>query len=294
MDMRADSQAETLSLSTDYEFPGRIRRTAQRLGLFPKENLFWYRSESEPFNFGDWVGPLLYEARTGKVPNWCPARRVRLLGSTVYSVGSILHMISHPDRAIVWGSGIISRDVDITRPREIRAVRGPLSRARCLELGFDCPEVYGDPAILLPRYLPGQAGNPRYRLGIIPHSVNMEEARARLPQDSEVLLIDVMRPVQEVCRDICDCAFTVSTSLHGLIVSHAFGIPSAWMSMEAPLFGDGVKFHDYYAAAGLDAPECFQPDAGEFDIEALVDLARAAPMPELETLHDGLLQSCPF
>src|SRR5690625_208223 len=284
----------SLTLSTEYEFPGRIIRRAQRFGLFANRNLFWYKSPSEPFNFGDWVRPLLYEARTGRKPYWCTAGRVKWRGRTVYSVGSILHMIDHPDRAIVWGSGIIKRDAAITRPREIRAVRGPISRARCLELGHDCPETYGDPAILLPKYLPGKTGNPRYRLGIIPHSVNMEEARKRLPETSEVLLIDVMRPVQDVCRDICDCASTVSTSLHGLIVSHAFDVPSAWMGLAAPLYGDDVKFQDYYASAGLAAPERHQPEPGPFDIGALVEFAHAAPMPELARLHDGLLQSCPF
>lgn len=290
----AGGRQVNLTLSTEYEFPGRVLRAAQRFGLFSRRNMFWYKSQEEPYNFGDWVGPLLYEARTGRKPIWCTARRVRRSGQTFFSVGSILHMIDHPDRAIVWGSGIIKRDAAITRPREIRAVRGPISRARCLELGHQCPEIYGDPAILLPRYLPGKTGSPRYRLGIIPHSVNMDEARRHLPKTSEVLLIDVMRPVQDVCRDISDCACTVSTSLYGLIVSHAFDVPSAWMGLEASLYGDGVKFQDYYASAGLSAPERYHPEPGQFDIDALVEIAHAAPMPELARLHDGLLQSCPF
>lgn len=291
---KLDGKQVNFTPSTEYEFPGRIVRRAQRFGLFANRNLFWYKSPSEPFNFGDWVGPLLYEALTGRKPHWCTTGRVKWRGRTVYSVGSILHMIDRPGRAIVWGSGIIKRDAAIVRPREIRAVRGPISRARCLELGYQCPEIYGDPAILLPKYLPAKAGNPRYRLGVIPHSVNMDEARKRLPQSGEVLLIDVMRPVQDVCRDIGNCAHTVSTSLHGLIVSHAFDIPSAWMGLEAPLYGDGVKFHDYYASAGLPAPDRHHPDPGPLDIDMLVAIARTAPMPELAGLHDGLLQSCPF
>src|SRR5699024_370867 len=147
--------------------------------------------------------------------------------------------------------------------------RGPLSRARCLELGYDCPDVFGDPAILLPRYLLGNGANPAYKIGVIPHYVNMDEARRRLPRSSDVLLIHVMRPVQDVVKDICNCAFTVSSSLHGLIVSHAFGVPSAWIAMEAPLAGDGVKFLDYYASAGIAEPVQHGLGDGEFDIRAL-------------------------
>lgn len=288
------SQGMTLSLGKEFEDPGHIIRAAQRVGLFGSRNMFWFKDEAAPSNFGDWIGPLLFEARTGRRPYWCHIGHSKIFGSVFFTVGSILDFIAAPDRATVWGSGIIRRNAEFSRPRAIHAVRGPLSRARSLELGYACPEVYGDPAILLPRYLPARSSNPTYRLGMIPHFVHMDEARQRLPDSDEVLLIDVMRPVPEVCRDICNCACTVSSSLHGLIVSHAFGVPSAWISLTAPLYGDGVKFHDYYSSAGICEPAQHCLDDGEFDIESLVETARAAPMPDLADLHEGLLKSCPF
>lgn len=50
--------------------------------------------------------------------------------------------------------------------------------------------------------------------------------------------------------------------------------------------------HRVGCQAGLPAPERYQPEPGPFDIDALVEIAHAAPM--LASLHDGLLQSCLF
>jgi hypothetical protein len=46
---------------------------------------------------------------------------------------------------------------------------------------------------------------------------------------------------------------TYSSSLHGVIVSHAFGVPSIWMASSKPLHGDGVKFDDYFASCNAKA-----------------------------------------
>ena len=75
----------------------------------------------------------------------------------LYTVGSILG--TGMCNATVWGSGYIDKyTVGNTykkilpklRKLDIRAVRGPLTRDVLLSTGYDCPEVYGDPAVLLP------------------------------------------------------------------------------------------------------------------------------------------------
>jgi hypothetical protein len=46
----------------------------------------------------------------------------------------------------------------------------------------------------------------------------------------------------------------LSSSLHGLIVAHAYGIPAVWCDFaDRPhaIAGDGTKFHDYFASIGL-------------------------------------------
>ena len=43
--------------------PGRLTRLAQNLGLHDSRNMVW--SWTEPLNFGDWIGPFIYDARRG-------------------------------------------------------------------------------------------------------------------------------------------------------------------------------------------------------------------------------------
>ena len=81
-------------------------------------------------------------------------------------IGSILSWLA-TSKSIVWGSGIIrDKDSIYCQPKEVLAVRGPLTRERLLNEGIDCPEVYGDPALLLPlHYYPSI--DHKYKYGIM-------------------------------------------------------------------------------------------------------------------------------
>ena len=70
--------------------------------------------------------------------------------------GELTALASINAGAEIWGSGmhdVEDRPVSCRNVR-IHSVRGPLSRARWLELGVACPEVYGDPALLMPLLYP--------------------------------------------------------------------------------------------------------------------------------------------
>lgn len=269
--------------------PRRTTRVAQDLGLLNGRNMVW---AWEPGNFGDWVGPLIFARRRGRPPLHYRFKQKRRGGAYV-AAGSIMRYIKTPDSAVVWGTGIISREDRFARPKAIHAVRGPLTRRRCRELGYNCPEVYGDPAILLPEVLGTPAVEVTHELGIVPHYVHFEEATARFA-GMPVRVIDVLRPVAAVVRDILSCRATLSSSLHGLIVSHSYGRPSAWVNFANPLNGDGVKFHDYYLAGGVADPPTPARLSGNLDLADLTRLADAAPLPRNDRLTEDLLKSCPF
>jgi hypothetical protein len=72
----------------------------------------------------------------------------------------------------------------------------------------------------------------------------------------------------------------VSSSLHGIIVAHAFGIPAAWLRWSDKLSGDGVKFRDHAALVGLSMQpvarvEDAAPVLGSYDPAPLLEAARA-------------------
>jgi hypothetical protein len=235
---------------------------------------------------------MIFAGRRGRPPLHYGFKQNRHGGAYV-AAGSIMRYIKTPDSAIVWGTGIISREDRFAQPKAIHAVRGPLTRQRCQELGYPCPEVYGDPGILLPEVLGTPKVEITHRLGIIPHYVHFEEATA-LFVGMPVRVIDVLRPIEEVVRDILSCKATLSSSLHGLIVSHSYGRPSAWVSFANPLNGDGVKFHDYYLAGGVADPPSPVRILGSVNLSDLTRLADVAPLPRNDRLVEELRRSCPF
>jgi pyruvyltransferase len=265
----------------------RQEKRDQANGRLNGQNLFW--SWYEPRNFGDWVTPYLFEKLTGEEAVLCKAKHLLPGASTIFGCGSILRHLVKPDVVIVWGSGIIDSGDTFERPLRTLSVRGPRTRKRMIDLGYDCPELYGDPALMLPTAYRPKA-EKTFELGVIPHFVELGSFKQRsLPPGWK--LIDVTNDLERVVDDIASCHRTVSSSLHGVVVSHAYGVPSAWIAADAALHGDGVKFADYFESAGINRPvhpgrwaDLWANDLGLIDFK----------LPDLTSLQRQLNLSCPF
>lgn len=253
-----------------------------------KRNLFWW--QGPPYNAGDWVGPFLFKAITGQEPRHrTPSNRST---STVFlTVGSLTRWIC--EDSIVWGSGLLDRDETFWQPYETYAVRGPYTRERFLELGYPCPPVFGDPAILLPRfYHPTSA--IRYRIGIVPHYSAIDDAKTLYEGDAEIHVIDIREPLEAVITQILSCGHIASSSLHGLIFAHSYGVPAALIEFSKKAGGDGVKFLDYYGSGGVQSvPQSLYVDR-KVPVLALEQYIESIPQPNLAPLIEPLLDACPF
>ncbi len=198
-------------------------------------------------NFGDLVGTALVEYITGTLP------RLTHRASTgkLLTVGSILSNARVGDT--VWGSGAIcDQDVDVAGVT-VLALRGPLS----VQLTRADPHTpLGDPALLLPTfYTPPQA--TRHRIGFVPHYVDLPIASSLAP---DAYVVDVTaRDWRTTVDAITACDVIVSSSLHGLIVAEAYGVPAVWSRTRNPIVGDDFKFRDYFAATDRDLPEPVGP-----------------------------------
>ncbi len=86
-------------------------------------------------------------------------------GSRLLAIGSILHFARTGDT--LWGCGAalgkVADEQHVFDSLDVRATRGPLTRDYLLSRGIDAPEVYGDPALLLPRFLPRSGFKKRRR-----------------------------------------------------------------------------------------------------------------------------------
>ena len=272
--------------------PGRLASKLHHYGFGEARFMWWWWQDI--INFGDWVGPELFVFRTNSLPILAPVYE-RPSKSTVHlAAGSILTGVRAPDTAVVWGSGVMDGQRNFAQPKEIRAVRGPLTRKRCLDQGYACPEVYGDPGILMSDIYDESDASEAADVGIIPHFQDREAAKKHFGMRDDVKIIDVRRPAGAVVADILSCRTIFSSSLHGLIVSHAFNRRALRIEFDHPLAGDGTKFHDHYMAMGFEAapdPVIIGPDV-EFD--DLLRQARALPCPDVEFLRGPLRDACPF
>lgn len=258
-------------------------------------NVFWWDAKA---NFGDAIGPWLVSAITKKAP--INGRGRNLLPAPLMTVGSILNLIEQ-DNTIVWGSGLID-NLSPTRIRQlrsvnnvkIRAVRGRLTRSELMEkVGWDVPEVYGDPALLLPKFLPVLDSEFGARkISVVPHYVHVDYFKNLGSETVEI--VDVQTGLETVVRQIATSKACISTSLHGLIIAQAYGVPWVWIRVnDEQLSGDTFKFEDFFSTlerASVRSINVAKSDIADLD---LYSVARQASLPELRISLDDLLDSFP-
>lgn len=217
-----------------------------------------------PSNWGDDLNRFFFGAVTGLKMVPIPPSAYLFPVRHHLLIGSILNW-SNLDRAIVCGSGIIDPDAPVRgRPLKIHSVRGPLTRGVLLRHGIDCPERYGDPALLLPLFHRPER-RPDGPVVLVPHANTLPSPAFRsLACALDARVVDVVRFGRwtDVIDQIAGASFVLSESLHGLIVAEAYGVPSAWVefvphapeSLLAPTTRDWTfKFRDFYASIGKTA-----------------------------------------
>ena len=204
-------------------------------------NVSWL-TEPRPGNFGDILSSYIL-SKYGYSVLYRPWNRIQ--AGDVICVGSIARL-SKPD-VIVLGSGIISKKDVLDPLAKWIWVRGPRTRNRLIELGGNCSPIYGDPALLLPKIK--SSSSKKFKIGIVPHHVDYEFYKKKYADKKVINLID--SDVEKVIEQITECENIISSSLHGIITAHAYGIPAAWVKNKK-LIGDDVKFLDYYESVNLE------------------------------------------
>lgn len=248
--------------------------------------LTWFTYKT---NFGDLMSPWLLGKMTGrKVVRADPDLPHYVM------VGSIIN--KGKPQSVFWGTGTYGTEgkKEVCPESRYTAVRGPLTRSKlgaAMAFGIDVPQVYGDPALLAPLYY-----YPKVR---VTHDYGVvvrwkERSWAKAKYGPGVKLIDFARgDVEEVIRDMLSCKKILSSSLHGLIVADAYGIPNAWLESGTPRGGE-FKFHDYFASVQkLRAPQSFRPDAQEVTSQLLREAIEFDARP-ITFNYRKLLDACPF
>ena len=203
-------------------------------------------------NFGDALNTELIRLITGEKPQLVNKAFPNAHNEDIYmAIGSVLGWADK--NTTVWGAGKMS-ETDSTMfkeaPKKICAVRGPLTREEVIKRGYDCPEVYGDPALLMSRFFDPKI-DKKYKLSIIPHAID----RVLIPELKKTFstanFIDVTGDVYEFIREVKRSEFIISSALHGCIMAYTYGVPYEHVKFSEKVLGNGFKFRDFEASKEL-------------------------------------------
>ncbi len=168
-------------------------------------------------NFGDALNPLILDLAHVKQYEWSPPADAEFV-----IAGSILeHLPRTGWTGTVCGAGQMHEKTRIDmRNANVLGVRGKLTLERLrMRPSKKRNVVLGDPALMVPAWI--RQYQARWDVAIVPHWRDTELAK-RYPH---IRCIDVRRPPQQVVEEIAKCKRIIASSLHGIIVADAYGIP---------------------------------------------------------------------
>lgn len=204
----------------------------------------------------------------------------------LYTIGSIIQY-GYVD-ATVWGSGFAYNpyfEIGLFhrsgfRNLDVRCVRGPLSRKTLIDLGHDCPEVYGDPAVLTPLiYNPKIEKSKDY---IIIPQVEREYEFEGIGEDENI--VSMNNDYTYVVDKIKSAHKVISSSMHGIILAESYGVPAVFYQNRED--GMNYKFIDWYNSSSREFSSC----------KTLRESINHDPMPlpDVSILQKNLLDSFPY
>lgn len=163
----------------------------------------------------------------------------------IVGIGSIIAYGNK--KSLIWGSGFMNQDEHI-RGGKILAVRGRLTNEKIINDGYKGCDVFGDPALLLPLIVK-PTKEKKYDLAIIPHWKEYDFFKDKYRERYKILDIRTT-DVEHFVKELTSCKYILSTSLHGIILSHAYNIPALWIK-HGYIDTDGFKFYDYFSSVDI-------------------------------------------
>lgn len=217
-----------------------------------KINLIYYNCNIGYGNFGDELSVFI----TKKLIN---NKKYELclndsnISTNIICIGSYIH--NAKNNYYIFGSGVRTKN-NIERGHKynnlkVYAVRGPLTKEYLENKNIKVPNIFGDPALLLPFfYKPNKLVNMKNKICIIPHKSNYDKYINK-NYDSNFVIINPTDKWENIIDNIYSCKCVLSSSLHGLICSDAYDIPNLWLN-EYKLQEGEFKFKDYFLSQNRD------------------------------------------
>ena len=238
----------------------------------PKIEACWANKE---LNAGDLVTPMLLK-RYGFTPVFSYRNE-----AVLFSCGSLLDKVPEDFSGFVLGTGLMRGDVIKSLPNaKILAVRGELTRDN-----IHAPKdtILGDPGLLVAKFLT-KRHEKSFVLGVIPHITDKQDLRVQnliRRHQKEVHFINIQANPLAVLKQIDQCEYILSSSLHGMVFADSLGIPNLWIILSDRVQGKGFKFNVYGSAVKWKRdPMLFSGD------EKLSELITQTSLPSLSVIEE--------
>lgn len=216
-------------------------------------NLNWWHIEyndNAEQNLGDMLSEVVFDflCQYYNIDKNKPTKKTKHL----FAIGSILYFGLQD--STVWGTGslfplqpTISNKIKqrLVRKLDIRAVRGPKTRDSLMALGIRCPDVYGDPALLLPLFYTPCLVGTKDKVLVIPHF----EDNVDITNFENVVILNMKTKNWKQSIDlIASAKLVISSSLHGIIIAESYGVPALFLCTNGTK--SIYKYEDYYYSTG--------------------------------------------
>lgn len=244
-------------------------------------NLEWWNKKN---NLGDVLSEIVF---TWMLENKQIEKNKKISRTVhLFGIGSVIGMGNFD--ATIWGSGIHTfktiKDIinqSKYRKYDIRAVRGPITAEILNVCGYKCPEIYGDPAVLMKNIYTPYNIEKKYKYSAILH---IEHQDIDISDNIHYINMNTT-DYKKVIDEIMASEVVISSSLHGIILSETYGVPAVFL--KHGMGNELLKFYDWYYSTGRDSVKI---------ANNMQEALQMVPMelPELEEMQERLIQSFPY
>lgn len=239
---------------------------------------------NQPINIGDQLAPVIID--------WILKKNIiqdRSIGDiNLLTIGSILAADFFYQDAVVWGTGIhyvedagrLGYDFH-RRKLDVRAVRGPITRRALEQVGYLCPHIYGDPAILMPLIYTKRIVEKRKKASVIRQ---LQQGHLAVPKYVNKIDVETANYKQFI-DEILASDRIISSSLHGIILGESYGIPSVFLLENET--HEIIKYFDWYYSTGRKNIKIAH------SIEEAMSLT-PMKLPDISYMQSNLLKAFPY
>jgi len=204
---------------------------------------FWY----DGHNVGDNMTRYILKGMYGEEPTHVG---MNVSGKVLMS-GSILHAACEGDTLLGTGSfEEMPGGWTVPKNIECKFVRGPGTAKHLARSDL----LLGDAGLLMPCFYTPKDTRVEYDYGVVPHYT---DAISMLAVPENMLLIDTSLHVTKFIDQLVRCRNVISSSLHGIVLAEAYGVPAirmATLDSRDRIRAFDFKHSDYYEGTCRELP----------------------------------------